>query len=105
MSLKWPVKDPDETLDYSVDWSRFLESNTISTVRWYVVDADEVKTQIIQGQTVNGITSGPQVFTDTVATIVLSGGSNNQSYQVVCSITFGNDLIAERTLALPVREL
>ena len=26
MSLKWPSKDPDETVDFSVDWSRYLGS-------------------------------------------------------------------------------
>ena len=34
MSFKWPIKDPDETLDYSVDWSRFLGSGTISFGIW-----------------------------------------------------------------------
>jgi hypothetical protein len=35
MALRWPVKDPDETLDYSIDWSRFLGSGiTISAVTW-----------------------------------------------------------------------
>ena len=36
MSYKWPDKDPDETIDYSVDWSRFLGSNTISAIVWSV---------------------------------------------------------------------
>ena len=36
MSFRWPNKDPDEQLDYSVDWSRFLGSATISTVTWSV---------------------------------------------------------------------
>jgi hypothetical protein len=36
MSFRWPNKDPDETLDYSVDWSRFLVSATINNVVWFV---------------------------------------------------------------------
>ena len=36
MSFRWPSKDPDETLDYSVDWSRFLASATIASVTWAV---------------------------------------------------------------------
>jgi hypothetical protein len=38
MSYKWPDKDPDEMLDYSVDWSRFLGDDTISSVTWYIYD-------------------------------------------------------------------
>ena len=29
MSYKWPDKDKDEILDYSVDWSRFLGDDSI----------------------------------------------------------------------------
>ena len=36
MSFTWPNKDPDEQLDYSVDWSRFLDTATISNVEWFV---------------------------------------------------------------------
>ena len=40
MALKWPDKDPDEQLDYSIDWSNALGTNTISSVTWKVRDAD-----------------------------------------------------------------
>ena len=30
MAFKWPNKDPDEQLDYSIDWSRYLDTATIS---------------------------------------------------------------------------
>ena len=34
MALKWPDKDPDEQLDFSADWSRYLGTATLSTVTW-----------------------------------------------------------------------
>ena len=50
MSFKWPNKDPDETLDYSMDWSRFLgydHSTSSGTVivsnLWFIDDASGVK--------------------------------------------------------------
>jgi hypothetical protein len=56
MSFTWPNKDPDELLDYTVDWSRFLTSGrTISTVSWFVDDADGVKQPFIINNTVNGL--------------------------------------------------
>ena len=43
MSLKWPSKDPDETVDFSVDWSRYLGSQaTIDTVTWFVNNSSGV---------------------------------------------------------------
>lgn len=36
----WPAKDPDEVLDYRLDWTDRLESETISTSEWIVADGD-----------------------------------------------------------------
>ena len=38
MAYKWPNHDPDEVVDYSVDWSRFLGTDTIINdgVTWKV---------------------------------------------------------------------
>jgi hypothetical protein len=37
MSLSWPFKDPDEVLDYSIDWSgRLSGDDTISLSVWTV---------------------------------------------------------------------
>ena len=30
MSYKWPDKDKDEVVDYSVDWSRFIGDDTVA---------------------------------------------------------------------------
>ena len=47
MSFRWPSKDPDETLDYSVDWSRFLDTAKINSVIWFVKsNTYNVKTQL-----------------------------------------------------------
>ena len=42
MAFKFPDKDPDEKLDYTVDWSRYLErdSLTIASVAWKIEQAD-----------------------------------------------------------------
>jgi len=54
MSFRWPNKDPDETLDYSVDWSRWLNGATISSVVWSVDNSSGVKTTIAASNNVNG---------------------------------------------------
>ena len=38
MAYKWPNKDPDEIADFSVDWSRFLDTDTIASVVWLAED-------------------------------------------------------------------
>lgn len=104
MSLKWPAKDPSETLDYSVDWSRFLGSNTISSVTWHCYDESGTKNEVSFPETIDGMLFSNLTNTNTVATVRLSAGTTNKTYKIVCEITFGDSLVASRTIQLPVRE-
>jgi len=115
MSLKWPNKDPDETLDYSVDWSRFLgDGVTISSVKWFVRSKSyTTKTELEDGEDLNTATGGENTDsiqnvstsnTSTVATINIAGGTNNEEYTFFCQMTDTTASTAERTIKLRVRE-
>jgi len=104
MSFRWPNKDPNEVLDYSVDWSRFLNGATISSVTWYVDDASGVKTAIAAGQVVNGIQNVAQTISNGVVTINLGLGTNNVEYKFTCQITDNQGSIAERVIRLRIKE-
>jgi len=90
MADTW-IKDPDATLDYTVDWSDWLVGgDTISgTPTWAVP---------------TGITKASQTNTTTTATITLSGGTANVDYDVACKITTAASLIDERTIHIKVRQ-
>jgi hypothetical protein len=67
------TKDPDEILDYTVDWSERLETDeTISTSSW-IVDS--------------GLTVDSDSKSSTAATVWLSGGTSGQFYAVINRIT------------------
>lgn len=69
MALTWPNKDPDEVLDYQIDWSsRLGDSDTISSSSWPTIPA--------------GITKDSDSKTDTVTTIWLSGGTLDETYEL-----------------------
>lgn len=106
MSFRWPNKDPDESLDYSVDWSRFLSSATISSATWFVNNAEGVKTEIAGGETVNGIQNIAQTISTNgkVATINLGSGTNNIEYTFFCQITDSTGSVAERSIKIKVRQ-
>ena len=106
MSFRWPNKDPDEQLDYSIDWSRFLDTATISSVTWSVNNASGVKTTIGAGQTVNGIQNVSQTISSDsqTATINLGLGTNNLEYTFFCTITDSTGSQAERSVKLRVRD-
>lgn len=104
MSFKWPPKDKDELLDYSVDWSRFLGAATISGVVWYVDDVAGVKTVLSAGNTVNGIQNVAQTISGDVATINLGLGTANYDYKFTCRMTDSTGSVAERVIRLKIKE-
>jgi hypothetical protein len=104
MSFRWPNKDPDETLDYSVDWSRWLNGATISSVVWSVDNSSGVKTTIAASTTVNGIQNVSQTISGGVATINLGLGTANIEYKFYCTMSDSSGNVAERVIRLRVKE-
>lgn len=84
------AKDPQAVLDYTLDWSAWLGSDTISTAVWA---ADT-------GLTVNSTSK-----TTTSATAWLAGGSDGTTYNVKNTITTAGGRTDERTIAIEVRQL
>ena len=106
MSFKWPDKDPDDILDYSIDWSRFLDGDTLSTVTWFCDDADNVKQNFDTPATIiNGLQHVSNSNSNTTATIQLSLGTAHTTYDLYCQIVTAGGLTAERKIRLRVREI
>lgn len=114
MSFRWPNKDPDEQLDYSVDWERFLGSATINSVQWYVKSTlYDTKTELGSGETLTTASSSAttdsiqnvsQTNTNTVATINIGGGQNNVEYTFFCRMIDSTGSQAERSIKLRIKE-
>jgi hypothetical protein len=113
MSFRWPVKDPDETLDYSMDWSRWLDTATISSVTWFVKTPEIGKTQIDAGETLttasgstvtDSIQNISQTNTNTVATLNLGGGVLTREYTFTCQIVDSTGSTAERSVKVAIRQ-
>ena len=101
MALKWASKRSSEILVYSVDWRRFLEDDTISSVSWFVKTRGEAKVALEPSSTVYGLVNQIQYNTPTVASIKLANGDNNKEYRIFCRITFGAfNEVAEREIEL-----
>lgn len=111
MALRWPDKDPDEQLDYTVDWSRYLDTLTIASVAWRFVQSDGTESSSLSASdTFNGLTVNRITNTSTTATIVLSGGTANIDNKVICEITTSTStktnaaIVTKRVINLRVRE-
>ena len=109
MSFRWPIKDPDEQLDYSVDWSRFLGTATISSVAWSVKSTEYgTETTLASGQTL--ATASSSATSDTIQnvsqtnTTTVAGGTANREYTFFCSMTDSTGSTAKRSVKLAVRD-
>tara|TARA_B110000503_G_scaffold86580_1_gene131742 strand:+ start:837 stop:1151 length:315 start_codon:yes stop_codon:yes gene_type:complete len=101
---KWPDKDKDEILDYSIDWSRFLADDTVSGATWYITGSDGVKTEVADAGVVDGLQRVSATYTITVTTIRLSLGTNNRRYLLTCKVTTVEGLQYERSVYLRIKE-
>jgi hypothetical protein len=83
------VKDPDAVLDYQIDWSSWLDSDTISTSDWTVP---------------SGLTEDSASNTTTTATIWLSGGTEGETYTVINEIVTAGGRTDNRSIYIRVEE-
>ena len=103
MSLRWPTKDPNETLDYSLDWSRFLYDGTnIISVVWYI-DVDGVRTIFPESTSQQNLSNLGTSNTTRIATINLGGGNLNQDYKLTCVMTDSTGSTAVKSVKIRIR--
>lgn len=89
MSIRQYTKDPDATLDYTINWSLWLNGDTINSSIWMVP---------------SGITSESSAADATSTTIVLSGGTVGQYYDIVNHIVTDGGLEDDRTFTIFIEE-
>ena len=104
MSIKWQDKDPNDQVDYSIDWTNILEEHTISSVTWKIYDATSGWITFNQGDVVNGLQYVTSTNTNTVATLYLGLGTNFQEYNIICRMTTSISTVFEQEARLRVVE-
>lgn len=82
-------RDPDSVLDYLIDWTAWLDTDTIATSTWIVPD---------------GITKASDSHTATTTTIWLSGGTAGTGYPITNRITTAGGRTDDRTIRVRVVE-
>lgn len=83
MALKTFQKDADEVLDFSIDWSQWLGSDTIVSSTWTVP---------------SGLTKDSTTNDTTSATVVVSGGTDGVTYNLVNRIITANGQTREASI-------
>ncbi len=84
-----PFKDPDEVLDYVLDWSPRILTDTIDTSIWIVP---------------SGITKDSDTNTVTSTTIWLSGGTIGTAYVLTNRITTADGRTMDQSCKIKIKE-
>lgn len=94
-SLRWPPKDPQETLDYSLKWEKELSrlNDAIFDSFWRIEDNDD-----------NSLTTSGNGVKGFITYIWLSGGEPGRTYKLVNTINTDAGRIYERTASLMVMQ-
>jgi hypothetical protein len=104
MSIKWQDKDPDDQVDYSIDWTVTLEEHTISSVVWKIYDATGSLVTFSPSAIVNGLQHVSSTNTDKIATIYLGSGTNFGEYNIICRMTTSIATVFEQEARIRVVE-
>lgn len=93
MARSLPAKDPNDILDYQVDWSRRLDPG------------DTIATAAFSLTTAAGLTISSSSKTDTTATVWLTGGTASSTGVIQCRVvtTAGRQMDHSFNLAIAER--
>lgn len=91
--LVWPAKDPDEVVDYQIDWSQRLGGDAISSASFSLTTA--------AGMTIDDSTHDD----DHISQVTLSGGTTGSRGKVLCEIVTvgGQTLQQTATIVIEAR--
>lgn len=87
--LIWPAKDPDEVIDYAVDWFDRLAGDTISSAAFSIVTG-----------TISIVSSE---YDERFSVLRLSGGAAGERAKVLCEIVTTDGQTMQETAVLAVR--
>lgn len=88
-------KDPQATLDYSVDWSDWVSAGDVITSSIWTISTITGDTAPVEEEDTN--------LGSNIATVWLSGGTVDKIYTITNTITTDNGLIDERFFRLKIK--
>lgn len=92
MSLIWPYKDPDEVLDYEIDWADRLDGDTIDTATFSLESGSDA-----------GLTLDNESNTTTTATVWLSGGTVCLEGLINCRVVTAAGRTMDQSVRLKIK--
>ena len=91
MAVEWGRKDPDEVIDYGIDYSGSLaDGDSLATVEWTFIDQ-------------SGCTKSNEGITGSNAKVRISSGTAGLNMKIQCRVTTANGEVLEDLAKLKIR--
>lgn len=90
VAKRWIPKDPDEHVDYGLDWSARLRGDSILSSTWIVPD---------------GLTADQDSDNGSLTIVWLSGGTVGKTYDIVNRVVTQNGRTFDQTVRLRISQL
>lgn len=86
----WPTKDPNEVLDYQIDWTDRLVTGETITTSDFILESGNV-------------TLGTETYSGAVTTVWISGGTHGSTSVITNRITTSASRIYDESARLRIR--
>ena len=88
--ITWPSKDPDELLDYGLDWTSQLDGATIMLSEWDIIEGAGIA---LSGASITGGVTGIRV----------GGGTLGEAARIENTVTLSSGEVLQETAYLPIK--
>ena len=96
-------KDPGSTLDYVIQWSEWLGSDSISSVAYAITSEAESSPTLTTSTAISGLAATST--TGTTSTIVLTAGTSGVVYTVTCTMITSGGRTVKRSFRVKVETI
>lgn len=91
--MNFYLKDPESRVDYAIDWTPYLDGQSIEASTWSVTPAEE-----------GGIVAEETSFEPARTAARLTGGLTGHCYTVSNQVTFSDGTLDTRSITLRVEK-
>src|SRR5215468_28187 len=102
--LKWPFKDPDEVLDYTINWYGRLAGDTIVTSTWEIFPSGGTLNHDSDSIGSGGPDNSTLTVANTATTIWLSGGATGDTYTITNHIVTAGNRHEDQSVRLQIKD-
>lgn len=98
------LKDPQAVLNYSVRWHEWLGSGeTISASTWSITGPESPIALAVDSDTIGDYTGQSPILSNTVATVIISGGTAGVTYTLTNHIITSEGIEDDRSITIKVQ--